>query len=409
MARKKSVVTTIEEIPNLPEDAEAPATDAPPYGEPASDEMGEDMPDELRQMAGLLDDLDAENGIRVQVFRQPGNGRYSTEWLTDMDATGMSTADIYRSLQESYGAGNYRLMVRIPGPSGLRRNRVVRIGAPLAAPVVASASSQPSELARIIETMNNGFQAMAAKLAERPPQPDPIQQMGVMFEMMRKLREATEPPATASKRDVDPIKTLRDTLALKRELEDEVPARGNLGMSDILFELVRGFAKNINFAALAPALQGAMAGQPVPAALPQWRAPAPPRPASPGGVAPAPTPAPTPAEPPAMAIPPAFQTMIFAAQNGVPADSFVDLLLDNCPKDSALALKLLQTEAPALLDQIAATRPDLANLREWFEKLRLLAIEDLSDIEDEPEFDADPMPAQNGHDFASGESGESPG
>jgi len=356
--------------------AKPPTGPVPPLPPPAFNQLMDlgDLPEETEQLDTLLEELDASQPIQLSIYRRNPAGVGRDEWLTAMNpAECGGTAGLMASLQSQFGPGEYRLMFRTG--DRLLRHRVAKIGGlPRPPPAAAPAPAADQLLLRVVETMNAGFAAMASKL-DRPPA-DPSEALKQALGLLATAKEIIGPPAAAPGL-ADPVKLLRETLALSEEIRDLAPQQnGDSTLSDVLLELVRGIAKNgINFGALAqaitppPAPDGIVTPPLPPPAVRQAMA------AEAAQLAQGVTSADAQPPQPSSTLPPGIDLLIQAAILGEQPENMLDVFFAQLPEEDAETLALLQNEG--LVQSLAQTYPDLAPLAPWFERLRLAAILEL--------------------------------
>lgn len=297
----------------------------------------------------FLCDLDASDDVTVRIFRQPGTGQESMEWQATWPLAGMSTDDLYARTSKEFGRGPYRFMVR--KGKELLKNKFIILGGKVEASAAPATSSSNNDIVRVLEVMQAGFTALAAKLDR--PAPDPGAALGSAMELLGKMKNIIGPTAPPPPQQ-SAAAALKEMLELKEMVEDAAPPRGASSVTDLVMKFMEGLASG-NIKLPIPVAQQAIA-------------------ANPGGViTPAvpirqPLPQPATVEIPAAAadIPPTFQILMTAAEKNLRAESYAEVLLSELPDDVDQALGLL---TPTLLDSIISQRPDVAHLRPWFDRL----------------------------------------
>lgn len=366
MARKRVVTKITEtEIPSEPAAAILP---------PASEVLPpEDS--ELSAFETLLDGLDADAGVTIAIYRQPGFGNQSYEWLTELPAAGTSIGELYQLIQESYGQGRYRIMLRESG--GLIRNRCITIGAPLkgARGAVVPDAAAPDLVKTITETMMRGFE-MLAKQLQPPPAPPATNQLEVVatvFSMIERAKTlvtpAPAPVATEGARNV--IKDMRELMSLRQEIEETSPMREGGSLGEIVLQLLRAVGPGVlqQLQQQAPAMPGGVPQTPgiVTPPLP------PPGYQQPPAYSPAPALVQAPANQPTATAPggpmPAeVQLLLDAARTDVDPSLFLDLAFQVLPDDE-VQLQSILSNREHFYSLALAQVPELELLKPWFERL----------------------------------------
>lgn len=325
---------------------------------------GEEENDHLQYMDAALQGVLAEVGARgdeskVIVKRiVSGNGVKREDWLFECAPSEFSVTDI----QESYGAGLYRVMVhgRQEGSNYtiIHANKKISIGDPKSGPVKRDAAAlvpsagNPNDLTRAIASAISGpMTALAQTLAQMMPKAtsraDAIAELAQMAQLMQTMRGPASPA-------VDPFIALEKAITLMNASKSAAPVLnedGEISPNAVLLQGI-GLVKEFFNAARTPNV----AVEPAPALA-----------------APQEIPRPAPATPPSLSETDAMNLMLKlqmkmflnAAVNGSDPVSYATLIYEQAPEDL-----LVKLESPEWFAELLKIEPGFAPHRDWCEQVR---------------------------------------
>lgn len=334
------------------DDDEIPLRQAAQYVEP-------DAPEDVA-LSNVLADLGGESDAKVNVYLvEPGKGN---SFVGTFDPVSFSI----EAIQQTYGAGEYKIHVRRDGR--LVANRTIRIAQPKTAQIPAmSPLTGKDDINKLAETMNAGFQSMANMLAQavqsvaaNQPKSKTTQEMLQEMMLMKQLLEPPQPAQNANQIDLF-MKGIEFAQGI-------TPREGDPGAGEIILEAIKNFGGVLSQAKTMPS-----------APAPVRQVPLPPAPAQPSHAAqPAQAPQPARAPQPAQFAQPSTDENMNLAKR-----MYLNLLLKNAEVDNdpmtyaALAIDVQGETAvrefvnrPQWFDLLCSELPEAANYRPWFEEMR---------------------------------------
>lgn len=186
----------------------------------ARDETAQEL-EPGQKIVMLLSGGSLSDETQVRVYKRlPNSTKYA--WCKNYNAHEFLAGDL-EMIRNEWGPGEYSMRV-YGGPNGMEREDVT-----ISAPIVASNPTNPvptqvamqhqSEMARVLEKISEQNAALLAAVSQKP---DPMQNMSVMLEMARSMREAfgiggAAPVAVAP---VSPIQQITEMAAAMRALKE---------------------------------------------------------------------------------------------------------------------------------------------------------------------------------------------
>lgn len=327
----------------------------------------DDTPDEpltaADRVAAMLADVAGDARAKVKLYRLGSDGKMV--WCDDMTPEQFETGGL-PSIRNRWGAGDYVLALygTTPGKAGspngfgLITRQTVSIAPDLTAP--ADTPAAHSGLSQVLATIAEGQRAMLEALTRRPEtQADPLQQMGVMLGLMTQMRQAMggDAPREKSRGVVELLNELKALKDLGGELigggEKSEPADPLTAMLPEVIQLVKA----------------ATAGQPQ---APQLPAPPVNLPPSMAATTPETETVPVINDPQQLiaALQKHLRTLVKLAAANVDHDIGANIVYENLPDD---LLEGMRSEA--WFNLLSSFEPAVAPHREWFDKVRVMALD----------------------------------
>lgn len=314
----------------------------------ASEEEGKNvfdidvLSDDERIVASIMDELAGTEGAQIRVYRDQ-KGR-PMQYLFQAQAGDDVLGDVMGTLQEHYGAGEYRIQARAPG-GVLKMNRLISVGAAPKKPDTAQPArdtgaeminmqmqmmqQSKSDMLQMFAMMQQSQTSMIQALAARE-QPAPREGLS-LSDVMVLL------PAL-SKNDGNALDTLLKGIELGKSMEGNV---GGASMTDLAQSALQ-------------MISTAQATRPVP--VPQ----------------PAPLPYQRPAQVPSQgqghgdaALDSLVLELINAAARGRDPMLYAEIVIDELGEQAAVQL----ARNPGALDMLSSEYPVMLNHRAWFDTL----------------------------------------
>lgn len=306
-------------------------------------------------LSNVLADLGGESDAKVNVYLvEPGKGN---SFVGTFDPVSFSI----EAIQQTYGAGEYKIHVRQDGR--LVANRTVRIAATKSNVTALPMQNNNAEISKLAEAMNAGFQQMGNMLAQtvqaiagNQPKAKTTQEMLQEMMLMKQLLEPASQPQPANQMDMF-MKGLEFA-------KDITPREGDPGAGEIILEAIKNFGGMLNQAktGAAPVSHMAMPMQP----------------SFPPMVQPVTMPSPQAVQSPIPEIQPATEDNMSLVKKMYLATLLSNAKADNDPMTYASMAVDLQGEAaaaefannPRWFELLCAELPEAKDFRPWFDEMR---------------------------------------
>lgn len=363
MRKQAKIVEPIEDMPeDIPEgigrvQGVASGNQIAPFG---LDQETERQIEAEDQVAAILAELgDQGTSASVSIRRQNPKTK-EFEYLRSVEAVEFASSGIVEFIANEFGGGLYECFVYSPSPNkrivGRPKIRIADDVRPRHKEQSGAVPVDFSPIARLAETMQQGFQQLATLIAQtvnnRPSEKEFLEKMVIYKNLFADQSSKT-----------DRLSDLRAMAEFFRELQ---PRDGEPGLADMAMKFLDTFKEPLT------KLVTEKAAQVVPASNTVALAP------SPGTVS-ATTPQTAPSSQPHLDDEQMFQITMLRyylglilkqAEIGTAPEHVAQYVLDNVPP--AVLDELI--EKGDLVDTLATVNPDVNKWRPWFEKIRDIVI-----------------------------------
>lgn len=368
----KTTVDPKERRPVLIEYLDKDGTDGP---EPTDEELAfEAFRDEFAE---------SDTYAKITVYRQPTGpanrpGQKKLAFLFECGLDEYTFSQLLSKLRDEYGSGTYRLQAR-DSNGGLKFNRAVEVEATKKAPTGAPETTTDllKGFSEMLAASQERTEALIAKFREpAKPGTDPAAMMAQTIALFTSMLGALTPIFQGAKpAGGDFMGELQKFAAVKALLGDLAGGGdGGSAAETNFYDLAGTTLKTI-----APVLTAAMSGKiavpglnpPAPVTIPEASQPAPGAPAQP--------------QPTAANVQLANQVkiLLMQAKGGASPEDVAEMVLNATPEADYQRLYDF-INRPTVVNEMVAVNPEVANHREFFDKLRACILADLGPEETPP-------------------------
>lgn len=172
----------------------------------AHDQRASELADQLGDIGGYA---------TVHIYRCNPGSKNADQFCDQLPADKYDAAGLMLHIKETFGAGDYRLLMYKQGERGVRQNKLISIARPVVNATVVTTPELKGEIGTVIaglaQMMQQQQAQMLAFMESQKRTVDPYADMDRNLGMLAKMREAFGAPAQAPVAP-DPIETLTKTV-----------------------------------------------------------------------------------------------------------------------------------------------------------------------------------------------------